>query len=191
MLPTLSVAAVVFASTNIDDVFLLAAFFADPKLRPATVVVGQFFGIAAIVAVSIVAALLALALPEGTTALLGVLPLALGLYGVWQLRGGIQANEDAVDAPRHTGAQFLIVAGVTVANGGDNLGVYVPLFASAPESITLYAVVFTVMTGLWCAMGYLLVNNRAIGDHVRRYGQVALPFVLIALGLWILSGVAA
>jgi cadmium resistance protein CadD (predicted permease) len=37
-------------------------------------------------------------------------------------------------------------------------------------------------------MGYRLVNNRWIGDPIRRYGHVLLPFVLIALGLFILSG---
>jgi hypothetical protein len=34
LLGVLGVAAAVFASTNVDDVFLLAAFFADPHLRP-------------------------------------------------------------------------------------------------------------------------------------------------------------
>ena len=77
----------------------------------------------------------------------------------------------------------------TLANGGDNLGVYIPLFASAPETIPLYGVVFALMTGLWCFVGYLLANNRVVGEHVRRYGHAVLPFVLITLGLWILSGV--
>ena len=34
---TVGVAIVVFASTNIDDILLLAAFFADPRLKPQTV----------------------------------------------------------------------------------------------------------------------------------------------------------
>jgi cadmium resistance protein CadD (predicted permease) len=74
-----------------------------------------------------------------------------------------------------------------VANGGDNLGVYIPLFSSTPHAVPVYAVVFAVMTGVWCALGFYLVNNAWIGKHVRRYGRIALPFVLIGLGLWILS----
>ena len=65
---------------------------------------------------------------------------------------------------------------------------YIPLFANAPRTIPLYVVVFALMTALWCLAGYVFTNNRVIGAHVRRYGPVALPFVLIALGLWILSG---
>ena len=44
------------------------------------------------------------------------------------------------------------------------------------------------MTAVWCALGYVAVNNPLIGTHVRRYGHRVLPFVLIALGLYILSG---
>src|SRR5688572_980443 len=73
---------VVFATTNIDDILLLAAFFADRTMRPAAVVVGQFVGIAALTFASAVAALLALTVPDGWIALLGIAPLALGIRGL-------------------------------------------------------------------------------------------------------------
>ena len=44
------------------------------------------------------------------------------------------------------------------------------------------------MTGVWCALGYLLVNNKLLGGAIRRYGHLVLPIVLIALGAYILSG---
>jgi len=85
-------------------------------------------------------------------------------------------------------AQAFTVAGVTLANGGDNLGVYIPLFATTPQVIVNYVLVFAVMTAVWCALGYLAVNNPLIGSQIRRHGHVLLPVVLIALGLYILSG---
>jgi cadmium resistance protein CadD (predicted permease) len=88
-------------------------------------------------------------------------------------------------------SQALSVAGVTLANGGDNFGIYIPLFATAPAAIPIYIAVFAVMTAVWCALGYLVVNNPLIGSQVRRYGHVLLPIVLIALGLYILSGAMA
>jgi cadmium resistance protein CadD (predicted permease) len=196
MLATLALSVVVFASTNLDDIFLLAAFFADPRLRPRTVVAGQLLGIGVLVAASAAAALAALAVPPGWIALLGIVPLALGVRGLVELRrGGGPDDEDAVPAAlgegaaeRRTRSRVLAVAGVTIANGGDNLGVYIPLFASAPGDIPLHAAVFAVLTGLWCWLGHRLVNNRWAGGAVRRYGHVALPFVLIGLGLFILSG---
>ncbi len=76
---------------------------------------------------------------------------------------------------------------MTIANGGDNLGVYIPLFAGDASMVPFYAGVFGVLTALWCFAGYLLVQNRMVGARIRRHGHVALPFVLIALGLWILA----
>lgn len=196
LLGVLGVAVVVFASTNVDDVFLLAAFFADRHLRARSVVLGQFLGIGALVAASAAAAWASLAVPEGYPAMLGAIPLALGLRKLWGLRrAGGEADPDDSDlrgaeerAERRTHSQVLAVAGVTVANGGDNLGVYIPLFARDPHLVPLYALVFAVMTALWCFAGHRLVQNRMIGDRLRRYGHVALPIVLIALGLWILAG---
>jgi cadmium resistance protein CadD (predicted permease) len=194
----LGIGIVVFASTNIDDIFLLAAFFADPQLRHRSIVIGQYLGIGALVLVSALAALLALALPDGWVALLGVVPLLLGLSRLLALRmdpvggeGGSKEHriqDQEHNAERRLRSQVLAVASVTVANGGDNIGVYVPLFATALEAIATYALTFAVLTGVWCALGYLLVNNKVLGGAIQRYGNVILPIVLIALGIYILSG---
>jgi len=191
----LGVATVVFASTNVDDVFLLAAFFADPRLRRRSIVLGQFLGIGALVAASAAAACASLAVPDGYPALLGVVPLALGLHKLWRIRRsdrseggdneGTDGDEQALS--RSGRAQALTVAAVTIANGGDNLGVYIPLFAKDVSMVPFYVGVFGALTALWCLAGYLLVQHRLVGAQVRRYGHVALPFVLVALGLWILA----
>lgn len=81
--------------------------------------------------------------------------------------------------------------GVTLANGRDNVGVYIPLFATAPGGIPIYVAAFAVMTAVWCGLGYFVVNNPLLGAQMRRYGHVLLPLVLIALGLYILSGAVA
>lgn len=60
--------------------------------------------------------------------------------------------------------------------------------ASDLGAVPVYAIIFAVLTALWCWIGYLLVNNRWIGEPLRRYGHRVLPFVLIGLGLYILSG---
>jgi cadmium resistance protein CadD (predicted permease) len=152
--------------------------------------------LAALVIGSAAAALLALAIPDEWVALLGLVPLFLGL----RLLPALLRDEDDADTPTDvlTGvastprhgftAQTLTVAGVTLANGGDNFGVYIPFFASAPGAIPVYIAIFVVMTAVWCAFGYVVVNNPLLGTYIRRYGHVLLPIVLIALGLYILTG---
>jgi cadmium resistance protein CadD (predicted permease) len=196
LLTVVGVGIVIFATTNIDDILLLAAFFADRTLRPRAVVAGQFVGIGVLTAVSAVAALLALAIPDGWIGLLGLAPLGLGIRGLHALwRSGDASESGETDRlhaagapgqrPRHS--QWIAVALVTMANGGDNLGVYIPLFSRELSSVPLYAGIFAVMTALWCVAGHWLVHHPLLGARIRQYGHVALPFVLIGLGLHILS----
>jgi cadmium resistance protein CadD (predicted permease) len=191
LVTALGVAVVVFAATNVDDILLLAAFFADPGLSPRQVVAGQFLGMSVLVAASAVCALFAVVIPAGWIGLLGVVPLALGVYGLLRRTGG-----DGDAAPNAQGAsggssRWLGVAGVTIANGGDNLGVYIPMFSSGRRLLGLYVAVFAVLTAVCCLLGHYLVNNPVVGKQLARYGQAALPFVLIALGSWILADARA
>src|SRR5262245_43461174 len=92
---TIGVGIGLFAATNVDDLFLLAAFFADPHLAPRTIVMGQFTGIGALVAISSAAAVAAVVVPAPWVALLGVLPLLLGVRQLWQLTRSVEHGEDA------------------------------------------------------------------------------------------------
>ena len=187
-----TIGTLVYAATNIDDLFVLAVFFADPHIRVGAIITGRFLGLSALVLASLAAALLALAIPAQWIALLGFVPLFLGI----RLLPALVRHQDEHDetsrphgaASQGFAAQALAVAGVTLANGGDNLSIYIPLFATAPEAIIGYIAVFAAMTALWCGLGYLAVNNPIIGTHIRRYGHKLLPIVLIGLGIHILVG---
>jgi cadmium resistance protein CadD (predicted permease) len=185
-------AAVVFASTDIDDLVLLTALFADPRLRRGAIVAGQFFGIAALLGAGLAAAAASLAVPPHWPALLGVVPLGVGLWklpALWR-RGPDQDDEtaNAAGAGRRSaaGAQALAVAALTIANGGDNLGVYIPLFARDLAVWPVYLLVFALMTAAWCWAGHAFVRHPAGAALMQRWGHAILPAVLIALGAWIL-----
>lgn len=80
-------AAGLFAVTNIDDILILALFFAQGAGHPGStrrIVLGQYLGFAAILAVAVAAAFGATFLPESAIPYLGLLPLALGLKSAWQ-----------------------------------------------------------------------------------------------------------
>jgi cadmium resistance protein CadD (predicted permease) len=181
-------AGIVFAATDLDDLLILIAFFADPRLRASQVVAGQYLGIAALFAASFVVALAALAVPTAYVGLLGFVPIALGLKELWELREGEEHDE-----PRGRAVGGAIgVASVTIANGGDNIGVYVPLFATREiYEIAIFAAVFAVMTGLWCWAAHRLVSHPAAGAPIRRYAHLGVPFVLIGLGVFILYEVGS
>ncbi|PSB61932.1 transporter, partial [Chroococcidiopsis cubana CCALA 043] len=79
------------------------------------------------------------------------------------------------------------VAAVAVANGGDNISIYIPLFAGSQlASLGIIIAVFFLMLGVWCAIAYLLTRQPTIAYMLTRYGQPLVPFVLIGLGLFIM-----
>lgn len=165
-----------FAVTNVDDIVLLALFFAQgvPVWR---VVLGQYLGFAAILAVCVAASLGATLLPAAVLPWLGLLPLALGVKAAWQAwRGGDDSE------PVATGA--LGVAAVTFANGGDNIGVYVPVFTTT--GITTYVLVFLSLVAVWCATARYVATRPTLTKPLTRWGHILLPVVLIGIGVLIL-----
>src|SRR5689334_12979011 len=118
-----------FAATNIDDMVVLAVFFgraAAGRTGVVRVVVGQYVGFIAILALSLLGALGARLLPHAAIPYLGLLPLFLGIRAAWRLW-----RPQDEDDPGRRGVGVVDVAAVTFANGGDNIGVYVPVFAVA------------------------------------------------------------
>jgi cadmium resistance transport/sequestration family protein len=187
ILPLIGVALVMFVSTNIDDIFVLMLFFADRNYTPLQVVVGQYAGIGLLVGASIVISLAALLVPAQIIGLLGFVPIALGIKKLLDLRRHApETQQEAIPSSR-TSLRWLTVSAVTISNGGDNIGVYVPLFANSTiYEIVLIAIIFALLIAVWCIIGYALVKAPLIGDPLRRYGQRILPFVLIGLGIYIL-----
>jgi cadmium resistance protein CadD (predicted permease) len=180
-----------FAVTNIDDILILALFFGQAadqgRAGAMRIVVGQYLGFAAILAAAVVGAFGAGLLPESAIPYLGLLPLLLGLRAAWRAwreRG----NDDDSDGPATVGGPGILqVAAVTLANGGDNIGVYVPVFAVAgPGGMAVYATVFLIGVGLWCAAGRYFATRPVIARALSRWGHVLLPVVLIGIGVLIL-----
>lgn len=179
----LSQATAVFVVTNVDDLVLLALFFA--RARAAwRVVVGQYLSFVAILVASVVGALGAGLLPDRVVAYLGLVPLLLGIRAAWQLRHGVDDEDEPV---ADGGPTVATVAAVTVANGGDNIGVYVPVLATVDAGgLAVYVVVFLVLTGVWCVAGRFLATRRPVARALARRGHLVLPVVLIALGVVLL-----
>jgi cadmium resistance protein CadD (predicted permease) len=183
-------AVVLFISTDLDDVFVLLGFFADPRFRIRHIVAGQFIGIAVLYAVSVIGSLLSLVMPIALVGLLGLVPITMGLKSAWELCTSSEANERVYTGNRGSAiarANIAAVFAMTVANGGDNVSVYIPLFAMRSASnIAMMGVVFGIMTAIWLYFAYWLTRHRAIRAPVQRYARLLMPFVFIALGISIL-----
>lgn len=178
-----------FIATNIDDIIVLSLFFARGAGRSGTtarILAGQYLGFAGILAAAVLVSLGAGAfLPETAIPYFGLIPLALGLWAAWQA----WRDDDDDDEVKVAGRSVAVwtVAAVTFANGGDNIGVYVPVFLNVGAAATAaYCVVFLVLVGALVAAAKFVATRPGIDEVLERWEHILFPIVLIGLGLVIL-----
>jgi cadmium resistance protein CadD (predicted permease) len=185
---TLGLAIVLFVSTNVDDLLVLLGFFADARFRVSEIVAGQYVGVAVLFGVSAAGALLSLVIPRAYLGLLGIFPILIGIRRLIDLRHDRTETGPSkpFEATTSSYGSIASVALVTIANGGDNIGVYMPSFVvHSGSQIAIIAVVFVVMTALWCVLARWMVRHSRLGAPLTRYGHIVAPVVLIGLGILI------
>ena len=169
-----------FLVTNIDDIIVLSLFFARGAGQPRTtskIVAGQYLGFGGILLASLAVTFGAgLFLPDGAIPYFGLIPLALGGYAAWQVwSNGDDDNDGVAEKP------------ITFANGGDNNGVYVPVFlAVGTGAIVAYCVVFLCLVLVLVLVAKFVATRKPIAGVLERWEHVLFPLVLIVLGLVIL-----
>ena len=192
-----------FTATNIDDLVILLLFFSqvNATFQSQHILLGQYLGFSVLIMASLPGFFGGLIISRQWIGLLGLLPIAIGLSR-WlnhaenfehdpksQLKEvnietqlvGNSLLEDFLSP------QIYSVAAITVANGGDNISVYVPLFAnSSLLNMFLILGVFFLLLGVWCYVAYKLTHNLAIANFLPRYANIILPFILIGLGVFII-----
>jgi cadmium resistance protein CadD (predicted permease) len=214
LLITISVAISAFIATNLDDIFILMVFFAHPDYKSSSVIIGQYVGIICLILICIPAYLLKSFIPHFWLAIMGLIPLFLGLKQLHDIRrnkinslsslseedvspgksddvksGSEKSDENNKSTQiigRYGKLAWISVATVTITNGADNIGVYVPLFTNLTQmELILTVLIFLIMTGIWCLTGRFIIKNMKVGNRINEYGHIILPFVLIILGIGI------
>jgi cadmium resistance transport/sequestration family protein len=187
-------AILTFTATNIDDLFLLMMFFSQTNhlFRRRHVVAGQYLGFIALVAISLVGFAGRFIMPREFIGLLGLAPIAIGMRKLFEKKREIDLKGlTAPDTPSILGVflhpKTYSVAAVTFANGGDNIGIYTPLFASLDSpGVILTMTIFLLLVAAWCVLALRLAHQQHIAQVLSRYGHRIVPVVLIGLGVFIL-----
>ncbi|MBH8551397.1 cadmium resistance transporter [Nostocaceae cyanobacterium CENA357] len=183
-----------FAATNLDDIVVLSLFFSQINtcFRRRHIIIGQYLGFSALVVVSLPSFFGKFILPESWIGLLGIVPIIIGINRLLNLETDNEKNSTTSKPSQAWWDNFLSpqtysVAAVTIANGGDNISIYMPMFAThAWDSLLVILTVFFVMVGVWCYTAYCLTQVSAIASAITRYGTSLVPFILIGLGVSIL-----
>ncbi|BBD68072.1 cadmium resistance transporter [Nostoc commune NIES-4072] len=195
LVTAISTGSIAFIATNIDDIVILLLLFSqiNANFRRRHIVAGQFLGFTVLLILSLSGLFGGLVLSKSWIGLLGLLPIAIGISSLVNkqedsLEEVVATTEEseASNITNFLSPQTYSVAAITVANGSDNISVYVPLFASSNlESFVIIIGLFFLLLGVWCYAAYKLINYRVIADVLTRYGNNIVPFVLIGLGAFI------
>ncbi|MDF5740186.1 MULTISPECIES: cadmium resistance transporter [unclassified Nostoc] len=191
-------------ATTFDDNLYLTAFFGkvNRSFRPKHIVLGEFLGFTALVFASLPGFFGGMIIPTTWIGLLGLLPVAIGISNLMsreEEEETVQGVSVDLTSPTKSGRQkksllatirdpqTYRVSAVTIANGGNNIGIYVPLFATSNlPSLGVILCVCYCTVGAWCLLSYNLTRNPLMTPVLTRYGRKIFPFVLIYLGLSIL-----
>ena len=173
-----------FIASNIDDTFILILLFAVPGLLAHKVIAGQFLGILILVVISSLAALLALAVHSFILGFMGIIPIVIGVKRLLEYRES--ENEQQITKKGYS--SIVSFTAITVSNGGDDIGVFTPLFAKY-NGIVEFALLISllmIMTGIWCVVTYYFIRHPFIATRINRISTIITPLALVAIGVYII-----
>ena len=192
MLETILSAVGVFVATSIDYLVILTLIFAQDSgnQHKAAIYAGQYLGTGILVGVSLLAAYVVNFLPEDwLVGLLGLIPIFLGIRQVTQGEEDGEADESLIDQLEQNPSRqvFWTISLLTISSGGDNLGVYLPYFASLGwQEIVVALFVFVIGIVILCELSQKLSETPFISQTVEKYERVLVPVVLVILGFYIM-----
>lgn len=145
-LGVLAASIATFAATNIDDAFLLTLFFAQ-RIPTRRIVAGQYAGFAGIIGIGLIGVWGALAIAHRWLHFFGVLPIVIGIKHLVQARRSEWENSCSSES------NIVSIAAITLSNGADNIGVYVPFFVKGRGYLWSILIVYAVLVAVWCFVG--------------------------------------
>jgi len=209
LIATIKIGLATAVATTFDDNIYLTAFFSEVNrtFRPKHIVVGELLGFTVLLVVSLLGFLLGLVIPESWIGLLGILPILIGLNNLFNIFINKDDSEEDKSANLKINSKFrgfdsrqrslwdvirdpqtYRVSSVTISNGGNNLGIYVPLFASSSiQNLSVIIPVCYLTVCCWLFMSYNLTRLPGIAFVLSRYAGKIFPFVLMWLGYRILA----
>lgn len=182
----------VYISTSIDYLIILIILFAQLSQNKQKwhIYAGQYLGTGLLVGVSLFAAYVVNFVPEEwMVGLLGLIPIYLGIRFAIVGEGEEEEEKEITKRLEQSKANqlFWTVTLLTISSGGDNLGIYIPYFASLDWAQTLVALlVFAIGVLIFCELSRGLSSIPLISETIEKYKRIIVPLVFILLGLYIM-----
>lgn len=173
---------IAYAATNIDNLLILASLGAG-RARRRDLVAGFVAASAAVLAIASTAMFIDRVVPPQVLGYLGFVPISIGAYLLFT---GAQTDTTAGSS-----ATWPAISGLLLANSGDTIFAVGPLFAESGSDARLgLALGFTLIAALWLLLILTVSERVARSEILGRLGHRIAPWMMILVGLYILSDTA-
>lgn len=184
---------ILFLSTNIDDVLLLTMWFSTRKRKSErkNVFIGQFLGFSTIIVLSLIGSYTTKFFLQPLIGLLGFIPIVIGIKELINIKNNSKKDESSIkESASNTlssWSDILNISILTFANGGDNIGIYIPSFTIlTSHELILLILIFYVMLFFLCFLTLSMVKVSKLSWFIEKYIVKIIPYILILIGLLVL-----
>ncbi len=171
---------IAYAATNVDNLLIMAALGADTSNR-GQLVTGFLVASAGVLFIASLATFIERIVPPEVLGYLGFVPLSIGLYLL--IFTTAQAEE-----PASRSTAWPAIAGLLFANSGDTIFAVGPLFAESGSDARIgLAIGFVLIAAVWLLLMLNVSKRVARSELLSRLGPRLAPWMMILVGLYILS----
>ena len=180
VLTALVLVPITYAATNVDNLLIMSTIAAGRANRRNLVLGFMAASLAVLIIVSL-ATFIELIVPTVVLGYLGLVPISIGVYLL--LFTGSPEDDSA-----RTAATWPAIGGVLFVNSGDTVFALGPLFAESGDGARAgLAAGFVLIAGIWLALILRLSARIEKSETLRRLGHRIAPWMMIIVGLYILS----
>ena len=180
LITALVLVPVAYAATNIDNLLIMASLGAGRASR-RNLITGFVVASLAVLAVASSAMFIDRIVPPEVLGYLGFVPISIGVYLLL-----FTGNVGLTTAGR--GTAWPAISGLLLANSGDTIFAVGPLFAESGRDARLgLAVGFALVATVWLLLILTLSERVARSAVLARLGHRIAPWMMILVGLYILS----
>ena len=179
-LTALVLVPIAYAATNVDNLLIMAALGAGTGRR-VHLVTGFLVASTGVLFIASLATYIERVVPPDVLGYLGFVPLSIGLYLL------LFTNAQA-ENPASRSTTWPAVAGLLFANSGDTIFAVGPLFAESGSDARLgLAIGFALIAIVWLFLILSISQRAARSETLSRLGPRLAPWMMILVGLYILS----
>ena len=191
-LAIISIAAGAYIGTNLDNLILLVALHQRYEKYRRVVTAGYFAGMLLIGLICLVIGEAGELIPVSYLGLLGVIPISIGGLALIQLFGKNKSGDAAGVSPGNgVYAVFATVLMTQLSNSADSIITFSVLLADSRDLFDyIIAPVFLAMVCVFAWLAVYSLKHRRLSEFLNRYGDYITPFILILVGIYILSNTA-